>query len=852
MSVNQPTGGAARASITVDTSGLRAAVTATKNAAKEVAAATKQQQAQVRAAEQQRMAELRAALTQRRVAVRTAAREELEAERATKREQATLEKQRTAELNAALRQRRIAVKAAAREELEIARAAAREQRATQRAQGGGFAGQFARGFAGALAPIGAAAIGGAVALGVSQAGRAALEADALATTYKRQSVAAEHLAGSQGKLNELLAAYEKATGGAVDKATALAQVTRLMAVGFADSAEELTRVTTIARGAALAMGQSQDFILSQMQLAIANQSTMRLDQIGVGVEEFNARLKQVRATNAGMTTEVAYQVTLLGLMEEKFGSLAKSQEAQATGAEKAAKASKDLKLALGELAGPGVSAGMNALANIMNNLAADAERAAKWSSKIAPGLKGLSQVDIDPYLIMILKALPFGGPLGAIYEYSRERPVAAPRAESFRGGPGLRRSAESGPRFTDDQTSAIRDWASGVQQIERDANRSRIDATTQYESQRSQAIAQYATANVREEEDFQRSRLRAAQNLAKSIARVGSEAAEREAEWVQDRDKRIAKIREEGNDRIAEQEADYAKERERAGRDHRDRLLSAAARLDAAAVFEEQTRFARESKDAEDDHKETMTKEREQQQERIDQENEAHDERLDEARKADAKRIEEMRESLEEAQRIEDEDRAIRKDRQAEDHARQLSDMAAAHAERQAQIKRQAADERAAHHEAFQARLAELGLQNEAWKALQDAKEKASLESFDKWWEEINKRFRFEGPDPAHAKPTSPAFPPFLEGFAKGGYVARDQVAKVHRGEYIMTARETAVAARNGGFPGNGSPLGANSRSLTIAPGAIVVHAAPGQNPEAVAAAVDARLEQWLDRWGDA
>src|SRR5687767_11577044 len=80
-----------------------------------------------------------------------------------------------------------------------------------------------------------------VGFGAAQIARFAVEADKVATSYRRQSVAARELAGSQEQLNALLETYDDATGGAVSKAQALSDVVRLQAVGFADSAEELER-----------------------------------------------------------------------------------------------------------------------------------------------------------------------------------------------------------------------------------------------------------------------------------------------------------------------------------------------------------------------------------------------------------------------------------------------------------------------------------------------------------------------------------------------------------------------------------------------------------------------------------
>lgn len=220
----------------------------------------------------------------------------------------------------------------------------------------------ATGLAGALG----LATGAAAAV---QFGRMALQADTMATAYRRQSVAALSLAGSQENLNDLLSTYMRVTGGVVDRAQALADVTRLQAVGFADSAEELERFTVAARGISVAMGIRQDYVISQLQLAIANQSTMRLDQIGLGVSEVKNRIDELKAANKGMTEEMAYQEAVLGIAIAKYGQLATSLEAQATGAEKAARAWKDLQLQFGESAGPAISGVMDALSKELDRMA---------------------------------------------------------------------------------------------------------------------------------------------------------------------------------------------------------------------------------------------------------------------------------------------------------------------------------------------------------------------------------------------------------------------------------------------------------------------------------------------------
>src|SRR4029434_2922829 len=110
---------------------------------------------------------------------------------------------------------------------------------------------------------------------------AAIAGDQLATSYARQQVAAESLAGSQAQLNQLLEIYDHVTGGTVDKVTELANVTQLLSVGFADSAEELAGFATAIRGISIATGRSADTITQNLILELFSQRGQRLDQLGL-------------------------------------------------------------------------------------------------------------------------------------------------------------------------------------------------------------------------------------------------------------------------------------------------------------------------------------------------------------------------------------------------------------------------------------------------------------------------------------------------------------------------------------------------------------------------------------------
>lgn len=153
------------------------------------------------------------------------------------------------------------------------------------------------------------------------------------TALRRAENAARQMAGSQERLNELLRAYQEAAGGAQTEGEAMARISQLAAIGFADSADELRRFVVASRGAAQATGHDLNYIMGQLQLSIANQSTQRLDQLGLGVSEVKERINQLKETMPGLTEEARYQEAVLGLLVEKYGGLVSGAEAGASGLE---------------------------------------------------------------------------------------------------------------------------------------------------------------------------------------------------------------------------------------------------------------------------------------------------------------------------------------------------------------------------------------------------------------------------------------------------------------------------------------------------------------------------------------
>lgn len=675
-----------------------------------------------------------------------------------------------------------------------------------------------------------------------QLGRFILQSDSLATAYRRQSVAALNLAGSQAELNRLLATYNEATGGAVSRAQALSDVTRLQAVGFADTTLELQQFITAARGISIATGQSQDYVISQLQLAIANQSTMRLDQLGLGIDEVQNKVRELQNANQGLSDAQAYQNAILTIAEQKFGALSRSVEGQATGAEKAAKAWADLQLEIGQALGPATGGVLTGLADQLNGIRVILQGVAGDAQIAGNKIRGMGGGGTGDFLTDILSADPINESLipwiNSQLGLGSGMVTTLPQG-SIGGGAGGGAAVDT--TMQDKQRAEQLDFIEQTQQIERDANRQRLDATRTYEQQRTDTISDYGRQIAREAEDFARQRARAEAQFARQIADLREGIAEREADWLEDLTdrladlqadsaERIADAQESANRRIAELNEDYQRDRERAERDHRDRLLSAAARLDATAVFEEQRRFNRERQAADEAHQEQIAdtqsalaerieQERENLAERIQQEQEAHAERLADAREADAERLADMTAAFEEQKRIEDEDRALRLERMAEDHAAQLAQMAAANAEQMAEIDRHEAEELASAQEAHLKALASLGIYNQTWKLIQDAQQAAALQSWAQFWRDFQ------------------ATMPRIAGPATQAEAGRNQWDQVQIGNPATWNFSSAA-------PSQAAPRGV--QSITVAPGAIQIISANG-NPQDIREAVRSEFMKILD-----
>lgn len=604
---------------------------------------------------------------------------------------------------------RVAAAAAIEEERRKTAAFRSELRQRERAQ---RTNTFAAGGFGQLA--GAFGVG----FGAAQVVRAATANNQLAVAYDRQYKAAIRLAGGQQQLNELLEAYNRATGGTIDDATALANVLSLQSVGFAKNAEQLERFVLATRGSAMAGGRPLDQVIFFTQMEILNATNQRLNEIGLSFEDVQKREEELRRTTKGLTDQQIRAEAILGLLIDKYGELAQEP---ASAVEELGKTWNNQNLAIGQ-ATRGV---VDFMATGISNWLKDTQRDVNFLTTTWQNLNNVIR-NTGPLLRDAAAggiAAPTAGWRGGVF-------AGGGSSGGFGGGGGT--GGFGGPdsvpmgRFQgtpeqqlEQQALVNQRWAA-LNEITRNANRALLETQQQYEEQRSRTIRSYERSRAEEAEDFVRRRANAErdhqrqlldvqqnsarqrlrweaelnrniaearsdyaeriadleEDLQRNIAERRADSAERIAEWEVERDRAIEERRQESNERLAELEEDYLRRREELQRDIQERIANAAARFDAVALERERRQAQQQLEALETAHREAQEEQRAQTDEDIAEIEAAHRERLDKEQAALNKSIRQLEEAH--RRRLVDEAYALAKSiRQLQEaHQRRLDEQA--------------------------------------------------------------------------------------------------------------------------------------------------------------------------------
>ena len=187
-----------------------------------------------------------------------------------------------------------------------------------------------------LALGGLSAFAGGLAL--QQAGRFAVEMSQLNTQIERSAFAFEHFSGGADQAAANLRAVQRASGGMLTEFQAQNLAVTAMTQSLASNSMELQRITKIARGIVAVSPIINDLesAFSQLGLTIANQSMVRLDQLGTSAEELKPKIEALKQSNKSLSDEEAFRAALLDTLENKMNTLTSAAINQASGLERLA------------------------------------------------------------------------------------------------------------------------------------------------------------------------------------------------------------------------------------------------------------------------------------------------------------------------------------------------------------------------------------------------------------------------------------------------------------------------------------------------------------------------------------
>lgn len=117
----------------------------------------------------------------------------------------------------------------------------------------------------------------------------------------------------------LLTDLREATDGIVSDADLIEGAGQIMALGLADSHEEVLRLATVAG--------ELDMNMNQLVLTLTNETTMRFDALGLSVDGFDEKVKHLEET--GMSASEAFREAFLQQAEDQIERVGKKSETSA-------------------------------------------------------------------------------------------------------------------------------------------------------------------------------------------------------------------------------------------------------------------------------------------------------------------------------------------------------------------------------------------------------------------------------------------------------------------------------------------------------------------------------------------
>ena len=184
--------------------------------------------------------------------------------------------------------------------------------------------------------------GAAVVAFAKKVAATAYELGVLGAQAERAEKTFVNVAGGVGQAAMMLDALKAATMGTKSEMELMASATNIMALGLGDTAGEIGAIMRNVEALGARFGGNMQIF----QLMMSNDSLMRIDSFGIGVEEATKRIEEYK--KAGMDAGKAFDTAVLDLMTEKFESLGGAMEDPITNIQRTQAAWQDLRAEAGK------------------------------------------------------------------------------------------------------------------------------------------------------------------------------------------------------------------------------------------------------------------------------------------------------------------------------------------------------------------------------------------------------------------------------------------------------------------------------------------------------------------------
>lgn len=215
-----------------------------------------------------------------------------------------------------------------------------------------------KGITGLGAAIGAGALVGLAAQAVGAVGEMARASDA----SRRLEISFKNLAKEAGASgSEIMTRLQQASGGAISQYDLMLSANKAMMLGVASSADDMGKLMEIAMTRGQAMGLSTTQAFNDLVTGLGRGSALILDNLGIMVDA-DATNKAYAASVGKTVEQLTEQEKKQALVNATLKEATGSATVVASSSERLAAAWADMKVSMGDMFGPALAAGIEALA----------------------------------------------------------------------------------------------------------------------------------------------------------------------------------------------------------------------------------------------------------------------------------------------------------------------------------------------------------------------------------------------------------------------------------------------------------------------------------------------------------